>query len=66
MKDGKPVRFVECKLADTAISPALLYLRGKFPAVEALQLLETPGVDRIGRGGVRLLGADRFLSELAV
>ena len=28
MKNGKPVRFVECKLADTAINPALLYLRG--------------------------------------
>lgn len=66
MKDGKPVRFVECKLADTAISPALLYLRGKFPAVEALQLLATPGIDRMSRDGVRLLGADRFLAKLAV
>src|SRR6185503_12052370 len=45
--DRKPVRFVECKVADTAISPALLYLHRKFPSVPALQVLETPGVDRI-------------------
>lgn len=39
MKSGKPVRFVECKVAGTAVSPALLYLRRKFPTVEALQVL---------------------------
>lgn len=66
MKQGRPFRFVECKLADTAISPALLYLRGKFPSVEAIQVLATPGVDRVGRDGVRLLSADPFLAELAL
>ena len=66
MKAGKPVRFVESKTADTVISPALLYLRRKFPAVEAVQVIATRGVDRIGREGVRLVSADRFLAELAV
>lgn len=59
-----PVRFVECKAADTAISPALLYLHRKFPAVEAIQAVATPGIDRVAREGVRLVSADRLLSEL--
>lgn len=66
MKAGVPIRFVECKTADTVISPALLYLRRKFPAVEAVQVLVTRGVDRIGREGVRLVSADRFLAELVI
>jgi len=66
MKAGKPVRFVECKVADTIISPALFYLRRKFPAVDAVQVLATRGVDRIVRDGIRLVSADRFLAELVV
>jgi len=63
MKGGKPTRFVECKTADTVVSPALLYLRRKFPAVEAVQVLAIRGVDRIAREGIRLVSADRFLAE---
>jgi hypothetical protein len=66
IKSGKPVRFVECKVADTVVSPALLYLRRKFPTVEAVQVLATRGVDRLGREGIRLVSADRFLAELVV
>jgi predicted AAA+ superfamily ATPase len=66
MVDGKPVRFVECKLAETKISPSLLFLRRKFPAVEAVQVLATRGVDRAGELGVRLVSADRFLGGLAL
>ena len=53
-------------MPDTVISPALLYLRRKFPAVEAVQVIATRGVDRIGREGIRLVSADRFLAELVV
>jgi len=66
MVGGKPVRFVECKLAETKIAPSLLYLRRKFPAVEAVQVLARAGVDRAGELGVRLVSADRFLGELAL
>jgi predicted AAA+ superfamily ATPase len=64
--DGKPVRFVECKLADTVISPAMLYLHRKFPEVEAVQVVAAPGHDRAGREGVRIASADTFLAELQV
>lgn len=66
LQAGKPVRFVECKLSDTAISPALLYLQRKFPAVNAVQVIAKRGIDRVAREGVRLVSADRFLAELSV
>src|SRR5579863_4556112 len=66
MKSGKPIRFVECKTSDTVVSPALLYLRRKFPGVDAVQVLATRGMDKIGREGVRLVSADRFLAGLVV
>jgi predicted AAA+ superfamily ATPase len=66
LREGKPIRFVECKLAETTISPALLYLRRKFPHVDALQVLARPRYDRIGTEGVRIVSADRFLGELAI
>ncbi len=66
LEDKKPIRFVECKLSDTTISPALLYLRRKFPQVASLQVIAKPNVDRIGQEGVRLVSADKFLAELAI
>jgi hypothetical protein len=66
MLESKPVRFVECKLADTTASPSLLYLRRKFPGVEALQVVAKPKLDRMGPLGIRIVSADRFLSELQI
>jgi predicted AAA+ superfamily ATPase len=66
LRASKPIRFVECKLADTNISPALLFLRRKFPQVDAVQVIATRGVDRVAQEGVRLVSADKFLAELVV
>ena len=66
LQNGKPIQFIECRLNDTSISPALLYLRRKFPGVTALQVISTRGVDRIGQEGVRLVSADKLLAELAI
>lgn len=66
MLDGKPTRFVECKLADTQVSPALLYLKRKFPKVPALQVLAKTNIERVGPLGVRIVSADTFLAELEV
>jgi predicted AAA+ superfamily ATPase len=64
--DGRPVRFVECKLADTAVTPAMVYLKKKFPAVDAAHVLARPGLDRIGSAGIRIVSAETFLAELKV
>ena len=66
LRNGKPIRFIEAKLSDTSISPSLLYLRRKFPGVDALQVIATRGVDRLAQEGVRLVSADKFLAELAI
>lgn len=66
LRGRQPIRFVECKVAETAISPSLSYLRRKFPGVEAVQTIATPGIDRVARDGIRLVSADRFLGELIV
>lgn len=66
LEAGRPMRFVECKLSEQSISPALLYLTRKFPGTQAVQVIATPGIDRVAREGVRLVSADRFLSELVV
>lgn len=66
LRAGRPVRFVECKMTDPTISPALLYLLRKFPAVPAVQVIAKRGIDRVAREGVRLVSADRFLGELAI
>jgi predicted AAA+ superfamily ATPase len=66
LRDRRPVRFVECKVSDLTIAPSLLYLHRKYPGVDAVQVVGTPGVDRIAREGVRLVSADTFLAELVV
>lgn len=66
VENRKPVRFVECKLGETTIAPALAYLKRKLPGVEALQVVATPGIDRVRDLGIRVVSADAFLSELAV
>ena len=64
--DGKATRFVEAKLSDTSISPALLYLRRKFPDVDAVQVVRKDGIDRLGELGMRLVSANLFLMQLAI
>lgn len=64
--DGSPLRFVECKYAETLIDPSLLYLKRKFPAVEAIQVIATRGVDRPAAEGVRLVSAEKWLGELSI
>jgi predicted AAA+ superfamily ATPase len=66
MLDGKPVRLIECKLAESSISPTLLYLGRKFPGVPSFQVVASKGIDRSAREGVRLVSAEKFLSELEI
>lgn len=66
MRDGQPTRFIECKLTDTQLAPSLVYLKRRFPAVEALQVMAKPGQDRLGELGIRICSADVFLRELQV
>jgi hypothetical protein len=66
LADRRPIRFVETKLSETRVDRSLVYLRRKFPSVNALQVVATPGIDRLGELGIRVVSADRFLEELLV
>ena len=64
--DGQPVRFVECKLNETRVDPSLVYLKRKYPLVEAVQVVGRPGVEGVADPGIRICSAETFLGELRV
>ena len=60
----RPMLFVECKLADRDIDPALRYLKARFPAAEAVQVALAGRHDYQTPEGVRAQPAVRFLGTL--
>lgn len=64
--DGQPTRFVECKLSEARVEPALAYLKRKFPKAEAVQVVARRGVEHFAEAGIRVTSADAFLGELRV
>jgi predicted AAA+ superfamily ATPase len=56
--DGRaPVLLVECKWADDSVSPALRYLKSRFPAAEAWQISATGKRDYQSAEGIRVAPA---------
>ncbi len=60
----RPLRFIEAKWDDSPVSPALAYLKKKFPDAEALQLSAVGRKDFLSPAGVRVQPALPFLREL--
>ncbi len=60
----RPMLFVECKLADRDIDPALRYLKARFPAAEAAQIALAGRRDYRTPEGIRAQPAVRFLGTL--
>jgi uncharacterized protein len=60
----KPIQFIECKWNDAPISPALKYLKERFPTCEAWQISATGKKDFIGELGIRVCPAIKFLITL--
>ena len=64
VENGKPVLFVECKSSDRDVSPALRYLKERFPGTDAWQLsMKGPG-DYVSREGIRVAPALELLKSL--
>ena len=59
----KPILFVECKLSDDAINPALSYLKSKFPETPAYQISLKGKKDYLNQNGIRVCPAIKLLSE---
>jgi hypothetical protein len=64
-ENGKPVLFVECKTSDRDVSPALRYLKERFPHTDAWQVSATGTRDYVSREGIRVAPALTFLTTLA-
>ena len=64
VEDGKPVRFVECKLSEKSLSRPLCYLKARFPSVQATQVSLENDMDLITKEGIRMCSAYLFLSDL--
>ena len=61
---GKPVVLVECKSSDREISPALRYLKARFPAAEAWQISSGGKQEYVSREGIRVAPALELLKTL--
>ncbi len=61
-EDDKPLLMVECKHADSGVSPHLQYLKGKLPHVPAWQLSHTGTKDYVTESGIRVAPAYKMLS----
>lgn len=64
VENGKPVLFVECKTSDREISPALKYLKQRFPATDAWQISASGQKDYVSKEGIRVAPALVLLSTL--
>jgi hypothetical protein len=60
----KPTHLIECKFNDSDISPALKYLKTRFPKAEAWQISATGTKDFVGDLGIRVCPAAKFLNTL--
>ncbi len=63
VKNKKPQLFVECKLSDDAINPALVYLKSKFKETPAYQISFKGKKDYLSKEGIRVCPAIKLLSE---
>lgn len=63
-ENRKPLRFIEAKWDDTTVSPALGYMKKRFPEVEALQISAVGKKDFLSREGIRVCPALSFLRKL--
>jgi predicted AAA+ superfamily ATPase len=59
-----PVSLIECKWNDSDLSPALRYLKAKFPMAEAWQITAIGKKDFITKEGIRVCPAIKFLPML--
>jgi predicted AAA+ superfamily ATPase len=60
----KPLRLVECKWNDAPISPALKYLKTRFPDCEAWQISAVGTKNYVGELNIRVCPAVEFLHQL--
>jgi len=64
IQNKKPVTLIECKWNDTTLSPALKYMKTRFPDCTAWQISAMGKKDFVGELGIRTCPARVFLATL--
>jgi predicted AAA+ superfamily ATPase len=64
VENRHPIHFIECKTAEKGVSPALRYLKIRFPSVAATQIVLEADLDLVTKDGIRVCSAHRFLNDL--
>jgi hypothetical protein len=64
-ESGKPVLLVECKSSDRELSPALRYLKARFPSAQAWQVSPAGAREYVSREGIRVAPPLELLATLA-
>jgi uncharacterized protein len=64
VENGKPIQCVECKIAEKDPALSLRYLKKRFPAMSATQVLLEKDLDLMTKEGIRICSAHRFLKDL--
>lgn len=64
LKNRKPIMFIEAKTSDSKCSLDLIYLKKKFPEVDAIQVVLNEEKDIKNEWGIRICGATSFLKDL--
>lgn len=59
----KPILFIECKLGDDSVNPALSYLKSRFPQTPAYQISFNGKKDYTNKDGIRVCPAVKLLAE---
>jgi predicted AAA+ superfamily ATPase len=62
-RKNKPMMFIECKLSDDAVNPALTHLKKRFPATPAYQISLRGRKDYVNGDGVRVCPAQKLFME---
>jgi predicted AAA+ superfamily ATPase len=64
VENRKPMLFVECKASEVDVSASLRYLKNRFPAVKAIQVILDKDLDLINKDGIRICSAHHFFKDL--
>jgi len=64
LENKQPLQFIECKLRGREVSPALRYLKKKFPQTEAMQISLYRDDDFVNKDGIRVCPAEKYLLGL--
>ena len=64
VENRHPIHFIECKTAEKEVSPALRYLKVRFPSVTSTQVVLEADLDLVTKDGIRVCSANRFLNDL--